>query len=182
MIEAESFSMFAGSHGLPACELESLAKQAAEQDGLTRTELWWRKIRHEREAFREDLDLIHQNRKTARRKLRAKIEESIAQTVCVPNLTWTGQELVIELRYLPNGIEAICGYIVALLLDEKRGMGDALRICKLDKCDDYFLSLPAAQGGRPPLYCSREHQAIKSALSSAKRTAKWRRRKAREGK
>lgn len=141
----------------------------------------WTSIEDDRARFKEQVKLVYDDRGAARKVLKDEVREGLRDLVPIPNLEllddWTVRA---ETRYFANSIRAMCAFALALLLDESKGFGTALKICRLSLCPNYFLSLPSPSGGRPPAYCSREHQAMYSALSGAERTERWRKKKAKQ--
>jgi len=149
-----------------------------EIDALFRRE--WDNYRPERDWMRSAVELVMHDPATARVKLRKEIEEGASQVLVSPAIRWNGRAFATELNYFALSIPALMGYAIGLLLDEDRGLAVALKRCAL--CQRIFLSVPSAKGGRPPLYCTRDHQDIVARASGAERTAKWRKSKAKKAK
>ena len=139
----------------------------------------WISIETDRIRFREQIESVHDDRAAARKALRSEILVGLSDLVPIPKLSLTDDWKVrSEIKYFANNISALCSFALALLLDESKGFGAALKTCQLSYCPNYFLSLPSPAGGRPPAYCSRTHQKITSKLSGAERTERWRKREA----
>jgi hypothetical protein len=177
--EEKEAALFAGllSHGIPQKNIA----QIASIHGGDFLRAKWNEIRDEREQFREQVSLVYEDREAARKALRREIEDAIRSVAPVPKLSLTDNwRLELEVRYISDAYRPACAFALALLLDESRKLGAALRICNLGPCQNYFLSLPAPAGGRPPVYCTPSHQAMNSAQTGAERTERWRRKKAQE--
>ncbi len=164
------------THGIPTATLAALSRQ----HGSNYLGNAWNSISAERDRFREQVEMVYRNRDSARRKLRSEIVAAIDDIVVIPKLTLTGWSVKAELRYFTLDMQASCALALALLLDESNGFGAALKKCKLSPCSNFFLSLSSAKGGRPPLYCSRDHQAAIAPQSGAARTERWRAKKAKK--
>jgi hypothetical protein len=74
----------------------------------------------------------------------------------------------------PTGVEAGYAYALALLHDPTREWGAALRRCKHEPCNAFFLAFPSAEGGPTPKYCCPEHQKAADAANAAERVARYR--------
>ena len=171
--EALLFTVF--SLGYPTKQTAELARALGDQILAN----MWISVEAERNRFREQIETVYDDRVAAREALRSEIIIGLNDLVPIPKLSLTDEwEVRPEIRYFANNISALCSFALALLLDESKEFGAALRICKLSPCPNYFLSLPSPAGGRPPAYCSRDHQAMYSALSGAERTERWRNKKA----
>lgn len=171
--EALLFIVF--TEGFPTEQTAELARAL----GSEVLDNMWTSIEAERNRFREQIELVYQDRERARNTLQSEIVDGLRDLVPIPKLVLTEDWSVHpEIRYFANSVPAMCSFALALLLDESKGFGAALKNCKLAPCPNFFLSLPSPAGGRPPVYCSRDHQTVSSALSGAKRTERWRKRKA----
>lgn len=165
------------SHGIPTATSAALARS----HGSNYLRNAWNSISAERDRFREQIEMVYRNRDAARRVLRDEVVAGLDDIVPIPKLSLTGEWSVQPtIRYFGLNAPAACAFALALLLDESRGLGAALKKCKLSPCPNFFLSLPSAAGGRPPLYCSRDHQAGNAAQSGALRTERWRKKKAKK--
>jgi hypothetical protein len=164
------------SHGLPTNATAAMARSPG-SDYLRKQ---WAALADDRDRFREQIELVYESRDVARRKLRNEVAAALKDIVPIPRLVLTAWNVQTEIRYYALTWQAACGFTLALLLDESRGLGAALKKCKLSPCPNIFLSLPSAGGGRPPLYCSRDHQSEFAAQSGADRTERWRKKKAKK--
>jgi hypothetical protein len=142
----------------------------------------WSVLQPDREWMRSSVELVMSDPVAARTQLRERIEEATREILVSSPLRWDGHSLVSEPRYFALTPRALTGYAIALLIDERRGFAGKLLRCAFMGCPRIFLSLPSDKGGRPPLYCTREHQAKAAALTGAERMAKWRKAKARKAK
>jgi hypothetical protein len=173
--EQKARAMFATSlsHSLPA-------KTAAQYAKLQGSEFFrkpWASVTKERDWFHSQVTEILQDRDSARKKLRADVTAAFGDVVLIPMVKLEDWSITYELRYYALNMRAMCAFALALLLDESKGFGAALKTCKLSNCPNLFLSLPTSKGGRPPLYCSTDHQTEFANEGSARRTAAWRERK-----
>lgn len=165
------------SHGMPSPTAATLARIHG-SDYLRKA---WSSISAERDRFREKLEMVYSDRAAARKELRSEVVKGLGEIVPIPKLSLTDEWKVLpEVRYFALSVGAACAFALALLLDESAGLGTALKKCKLSPCHNIFLSLPSAAGGRPPLYCNRDHQAEYAAQSGADRTQRWRKRQAKK--
>jgi hypothetical protein len=138
----------------------------------------WDAIRESRASFRAKLAAIVDDKASAIETARRSIEEALLdQIVIVPKLSWNGKSLEREDHVFTRSLDGVIGYALMLLLDRDRDLAARLKRCKLSACGNFFLTQPASSGGRPPLYCSREHQAIHSRETGAERTQRWRKAK-----
>ena len=171
------------SHGIPAAAGTQFARTYAKEE-QARVRKWWDGLNRVRVQMREAVELVMSDRDTARTRLRPRLQEAVQNVVLIPSVSWDGHRLATAHRYYAMSVDAMCGYALALLLDQDRKFADALKVCALKqpKCERVFLSLPSKKGGRPPLYCTREHQAIAAAWTGQDRTRLWRQRKARKAK
>ena len=177
-VEAMYTMVLFGPYGLPA---RALAKSRG-TDAQMQAQRWWREIEPDRIGFRGALDKVIANRSRARAAMRRELESAVDRLTAIPRLSWTRDGLESTVNVFAPEPRAITGYVLALLLDEKRRIGKALRRCKLAECGNYFLSRAQSGGGRPPVYCSKTCQGVVTALSSAERNARWRKRKASKAK
>jgi len=169
------------THGLPSDSGARFARTyAKEAQAFVRKA--WDTLSSERERMREAVNLVMSDREAARKRLGHRIQEAVQGIILIPSISWDGHRLATAHRYFALSVSAMCGYALALLLDEERPLADALKRCALPKCETMFLSLPSAKGGRPALYCRRDHQAIAAALTGQDRTQRWRDRQARKPK
>lgn len=165
------------SHGMPT----PVTKKIASLHGSEFLRKFWGSILEERLSFRDQVTSVYENPKAARRQLYDYVVAGIDNIVPITTLSLTKQWSVQpNTRYYALDFQAMCAFALALLLDESKGFGAALKKCKLGPCHNFFLSLPSAAGGRPPLYCSRDHQAEYAAVGGAERTERWRKRKAKK--
>jgi hypothetical protein len=176
-VEAMYTMMLFGSYGLPA---RAIAERGV--DAQLQAQRWWSEIEPARAGFRDALDQVIASRPRARAALHSEIESAVDSLVAIPRLSWAGDQLESQVQVFAATPRAIAGYVLALLLDEKRRIGKSLRRCKLAECGNYFLSRAPQGGGRPPVYCSKACQGVVTALSSAERNARWRKRKAKKAK
>ena len=130
--------------------------------------------------FRRALCLIQDGQGTDE-ELREFIDAAINDLILVSTLKWTGKKKHIETKYCPLSDRAIVGITLMMISDESGKILDRLRICKLDSCDNFFLSMPGPYGGGLQLYCKGEHQKEAVRQTGANRTAKWRKEKAKKG-
>jgi hypothetical protein len=149
-----------------------LANECTVSCGTTRRRHPW---------IRTAIELIMSDPVAAREKLRAMIEEAVREVSITTSTKWDGHSIAIELGYRPPSRKALAHYAFALLLDEQGGLAGKLRRCALEGCDCIFLSTSSGKGGRPALYCTPAHQALASRLTGPARTAKWRKRKRKDG-
>ena len=163
------------SHSMPTTILEKLASL----HGKKFLREFWDSILEERYTFRDRVMLVYENPKAARRTLREYVDSGLEYVVPITTLSLTKQwDLHRDTRYYARDTQAMFAVTLALLLDESLGFGAALKVCKLGPCENFFLSLSSPAGGRPPLYCGRDHQAEYAAVDGPERTARWRRNKA----
>ena len=115
---------------------------------------------HEVDRFREDqeelrawLVKIAEPKEGDRAALVGEVNDFLKRKVPVAVRGDDGQR-----RFGPviNGLEAIYGYGVALLLDDERGLGTRLARCKAPNCGRFFLDLHPK--GRPQQFCSDDHR------------------------
>lgn len=162
------------SHSMPTTVLEKLASL----HGKKFLREFWDSILDERYAFRDRVMLVYENPKAARRLLREFVVAGIDSVVPITTLSLTKQwDVHRDTRYYARDTQAMFAVTLALLLDESKGLGAALKVCKLGPCENFFLSLPSPTGGRPPLYCNRDHQTEYAAQGGRERTKRWRRKK-----
>jgi hypothetical protein len=164
----------------PQGAVEQLSKNMKRDRDLSLVRKFWSESADDRARFRAHVTMIYTNRKAARRQLNEEVLNGLNEVVPIPELVFDGTSIRTDVRYFALSLRASCAFALALLLDESKGLGESLKECRLDVCQNRFLSLPTASGGRPPLYCCREHQALHAAETGAARTARWRE-KQREG-
>ena len=139
---------------------------------------FWDDSKAVRDWFHDALVSIIDKRQPALRVLSKELDSLVKHIIIVPKLSWTGTTLQRKDIFYSSNTGGALAYVLMLLLDKERGLTKALRQCKLRDCGRFFLSL--STGGRPPLYCCREHQADYTAQSGAIRTERWRKRKAKK--
>jgi hypothetical protein len=104
----------------------------------------------------------------ARKENAEKIAELIGKGVlaCRPSFA---DGHVTQLLQFQGGVEAQCGYGLALLYDNERGYGEALRRCALDSCHQWFLALPGHRR-----HCSDAHRRQADKERAPARARRWR--------
>ena len=132
----------------------------------------WERGKEDREWFRDALSSIIDNREPELRVLSKELNDLLTHILVVPKLSWTGKALRREDKLHSTDVKGAIAYVLMLLIDNERGLTKALKQCRLSVCGRFFLS--RSSGGRPPLYCCRDHQTINAAQSGAIRTERWR--------
>lgn len=173
--EQKAEAMFATmlSHGFPSKTMAQYARLMKQTDKSFFRNAW-AGIEPERAQFRYQVEEVFRNRDDARKKLEAKVAAAFGDVVLVPMVSVKSWIISYELRYFALNTRGACAFALALLLDESKGFGAALKKCRLSECPNFFLSLPAESGGRPPLYCSTAHQMERSNQDSAERKRRQR--------
>lgn len=134
-----------------------------------------------RKDFRHAVCLIANDQNGTTEEIRGFIDAALEDVKLYSTLTWTGKKQHIETKYCPISDKAFVGLVLMMILDEKGKLYNHLRICKLDTCDNFFLSLPGPHGGGQQLYCKDDHRKDAVRQTGADRTALWRKNKAKKG-
>ena len=166
------------SHGWGLPDVTLLTAQPAQQA----IHQWWDSIAKVRADFQRAVVLTKENPDAARKKYSARILEALEQITPVPQLVWDGRRSDVQLRLYSRSTAAACGYALMLLQDERRSLGDWLRLCKHESCNRPFIGIPAPGGSPPSAYCSAECKTNAKRELTAKRVERWRDRKAKEAK
>ena len=133
-----------------------------------------------RKEFRHALCLIANDQNGTTKEIRCFIDAALDDVKLYSTLKWTGKKRHIETKYCPVSDKAIVGLVLMMILDENRKLHNHLRICKLNICDNFFLSLPGPHGGGQQLYCKDNHRKEAVRQTGADRTALWRKNKAKK--
>lgn len=140
----------------------------------------WDSASKERQWFGYSLATIANRKRAAINKLRAELPVTPPDVFVLSKLDWTYTNLCHTDKIVSLSVKGICIYVIMLLLDPSRDLGDALRRCKLEECSRFFLSFPSASGGPRPSYCKPEHRILAAKLTGPERTARWRKGKAKK--
>jgi hypothetical protein len=141
------------------------------------------KLAETRTRFRQNINAAI--RSTASPQSLDRLKEAAAAMVAVPTFRVEcrlRRALRVAWHYIPTNLESILAYVVLLLLDEERGFGTDLKSCSLPECGLLFFSSDrTAKTGRPrERFCTEEHMHEAHRRTSAARTQRYRKRKARE--
>lgn len=167
---------------LPPASSEEVTAQDPQNFGSTQVDLglavseFWDQSSAQRSEFRQMLDQVYQGKPET---TQTYLEESYEDIVLVPSLRWVDSKPELTIKYCPISTGGVLGYTLALLLDKNSNHFQYLRICGLDSCDNYFLSRKTGDNRQRKLrYCSDKHVKDGAAQKGARRTAEYRKRKA----
>jgi hypothetical protein len=126
------------------------------------------KLESDRAEAQVLLEQFAESRTWAREHNTEKIAELIGKGVlaCRPSFA---DGHVTQLLQFQGGVEAQCGYGLALLYDNARGYGEALRRCALDSCRQWLLAVPGHRR-----HCSDAHRRQADKERAPARARRWR--------
>ena len=138
---------------------------------------YWDSISQDRAEFRESLELVLRRTSSARDELLDFIDSTRKERAGLIRQT----ELEDKIVYCPLSAKGLFGHVLKLLLNESNGLGAALRKCRLQGCEDFFLSYPSPKGGPIPAYCVLpKHRLDAAKLTKRERDARYRKKKKQE--
>lgn len=104
-----------------------------------------------------------------------RVSELLGKGALIGVPTFDKGRVRVQLTYHASGVEAACGYGLALLYDASKPYGAALARCPLETCERWFLRLASSAGGPRPNYCTRAHQRDADKVRARDRVKAWRR-------
>lgn len=126
-------------------------------------------------------DLADSPRK-ARTLHRERIAALLGKGALLGVPTFERGRVQVELRYVGSGVEAACGYGLALLYDASKPYRSALARCPLavdpendgKPCHKWLLRLPRNNRGPSQVYCCKAHQRAADKIRAVQRAREWR--------
>lgn len=131
-------------------------------------------LRPDMEAVEAMLQALLDNSRKARAVYGQRVSDLLGKGVLVGNPRFERGRVQVELRYASSGVEAACGYGLALLYDVSKPYGAALARCRPGFCDKWFLRLAREHGGRSPAYHDAQCQRDADKLAAVERARAWR--------
>lgn len=123
----------------------------------------------------ELLQALASSPRKARAAYGQHVSELLSKGALIGVPTFEKGRVRVQLTFHGSGVEAACGYGLALLYDASKPYGAALARCPLETCEQWFLRLASSAGGPRPNYCTREHQREADKVRARDRIKAWRR-------